>query len=48
MPYLAADGDVCQSSANDISKEVVGSDHMCMSKCSNSILCKNKVVVVAL
>ena len=41
MPCLAANGAVCQSSAKDVAKAVVCSDHLCLSKCSNGVLCKN-------
>ena len=41
MSCLAANGAVCQSSRNDVTKVVVCSDHLCMSKCSNGVLCKN-------
>ena len=47
MPCLAANGAVCQSSANDIAKAVVYCDHLCISKCSNGMLYRNKVVVIA-
>ena len=41
MPCLTANGGVCQSSANDVAKAVVCSDHRGMSKYNNSVLCKN-------
>ena len=47
MPYLAANGAVCQSSAKDVAKSMACSDQLCMSKCSIGVLCKNQVVTVA-
>ena len=47
MPCLTANGAACQSSGNGVPKAVVCSDHRGMSKCSNGVLCKNQVVVVA-
>ena len=44
---LTANGGVCQSSGNDVAKVVLCSDHRGMSKCSNGVLCKNQVIVVA-
>ena len=38
MPYLAANGGVCELTRNDVAKAVVCSDHLCMSKCSNGML----------
>ena len=38
---LTVNGGVCQSSANDVAKAVVCSDHRGMIKCSNGMLCKN-------
>ena len=47
MPCLRANGGVSQSSGNDVAKAVVCSDHRGMSKCSNGMLCKNQIVVIA-
>ena len=41
IPCLAANGGVCKSSENDVAEAVSCSDHCGMSKCSNSMLCKN-------
>ena len=41
MPCLAANSAVCLSSTNDVAKSVACSDYLCMSKCSNGVLCKN-------
>ena len=40
MPCLAANGVVCQSSANVESEAVSCSDRRGMSNCSNGVLCK--------
>ena len=48
MPCLAANGAVCQSNAKDVAELVVCSDYMGMRKCGNGVLCRNKVMVVAL
>ena len=47
MPCLRANDDVCKSSGNDVAKAVVCCDRRGMSKCSNGMLCKDQVVVVA-
>ena len=40
-PYLVANSAVCQSSAKVVDNLVACSYHLCMSKCSNGMLCKN-------
>ena len=47
IPYLAANGGVCKSSGNYVAKAAVCSDRGGMSKCSNGMLFKNQVVVIA-
>ena len=47
MPCLTANGGVCKSSGNVVPEAVSCSDRRGMSKCSNGVLCKNQVVVVA-
>ena len=41
MSCLIVNNAVCQSSKNDVAKAVVCFDHCSISKCSNSVLCKN-------